>query len=55
MANGIKETPFFHSSIMMNKEIVDKCDFYNQRLFISQDALLFNLMTKYGELRYIFY
>jgi len=44
-------TPFFHSSVMFRRDTALDCGGYCEEMLTAQDAVLFNRMTKYGELR----
>lgn len=46
----LPNSPFFHSSVLFRKEIAEKCNFYNEKLYLSQDGVLFTQMAQYGEL-----
>lgn len=48
--NRLPKMPFYNSSTMFRKEIAMKCGGYLDSMSYSEDCLLFNLMSKYGEL-----
>ncbi len=46
---NLPETPFFHSSVMMRKNVILKSGGYLDGLIKGQDTVLFNRMAKFGK------